>query len=76
LKAALLEAVASGKELRLGMESVVDLDVTALQLLWAAAREAKARSVRFITEGELPERITALIVDAGFDNFPVPLAAK
>jgi anti-anti-sigma factor len=39
LKAALLEAVSLPKPVRLDLERAAEFDVTAVQLLWAAARE-------------------------------------
>ena len=38
LKGTLLDALASQKEVRLDFEQATDLDVTALQVLWAAGR--------------------------------------
>ena len=41
LKKLLLEALASGRELRVDLERATELDVTALQLFWAAERAAR-----------------------------------
>ena len=43
LKATLLEALASPKAVRVDLGQATDFDVTAVQLLWAAAREAAQR---------------------------------
>ena len=45
LKATLLEALASRKPLQLELERSSDFDITALQLLWAAAREAERNGI-------------------------------
>lgn len=73
LKAVLLEALKSGKRLSLLLDKCADLDVTAIQLLWAAEREARASSVGFTLAGELPEKVSAALKDAGFERFPVPV---
>ena len=67
LKQRLLEWVASGQDLELDMEKVEQIDVTLLQLLVAAAREAAHQgtgiTVRASTAAESAAR------DAGFDAF-------
>jgi anti-anti-sigma regulatory factor len=64
LKKLLLEGLASGKELRLDLEGASEIDVTVLQLLWAAGR-ASAGVVSGVSEA------AAIIArDAGFERFP------
>lgn len=41
LKRTLVEAISSGKEVQVDLALASDLDVTAIQLLWAARREAE-----------------------------------
>lgn len=72
LKKLLLEALASGKELRVDLARATELDVTALQLFWAAGREASAAGVGFNLAGEVPAAITSTLGDAGFEQFPIP----
>src|ERR1035438_10706759 len=72
LKKLLLQALASGKEVQLDLESAEELDVTALQLLRAAEREARGSKLRNTIAGRLPEEISATLLDAGFEKFPVP----
>ena len=47
LKVALQEGIARGKEIQVATKEVTDFDVTALQLLWAARREAQNAGLRF-----------------------------
>ena len=75
LKKLLLEALSSGKELSLDMERVTELDVTALQLVWAAEREAKASGVNFIRVAP-PQEISIACEEAGFQMFPVFAESK
>jgi anti-anti-sigma factor len=76
LKAILLEALASGRELRVDLERTTELDVTALQLLWAAEREAGGSGVGFSLLGGVAEEISVALSDVGFKNFPMPTGTK
>jgi anti-anti-sigma regulatory factor len=71
LKTLLLQALDSGKEVRISLEVATYLDVTAIELLWAAEREATKRGVGFTLAEPVPEGISAALLDAGFDKFPV-----
>jgi anti-anti-sigma factor len=73
LKKLLLQALATGRELRIDLEHATELDVTALQLLWAAEREARGSSRGFTLAGRVPEEISAAVVDAGLETFPAGL---
>jgi hypothetical protein len=70
LKGALLRALTSGCEVRVALDGATDLDVTAIQLLWAAGREANASGVAFTFAGQVPEPISAALTNAGFEEFP------
>jgi anti-anti-sigma factor len=72
----LVQVLAQGKDLRMDLERAAELDVTALQLLWAAGREAKKLGMVFTLSGSVPEAIRTAAVDAGFEKFPVPADAK
>ena len=72
LKNHLLQGLASGKELRVNLERAKELDVTILQLLWAADREARSSDTGFALAGTVPEEISAAVTDAGFEKFPAP----
>ena len=72
LKTLLLQGLASGRELRVDLERATDLDVTAMQLLWAAEREARKSGMGMALTGLVPEAISSAAGDAGFERFPVP----
>jgi anti-anti-sigma factor len=69
LKTALLEALKSGKRLSISLDRCADMDVTAIQLLWTAEREARASGVGFALSGPVPETVSAALKDAGFEAF-------
>jgi ABC-type transporter Mla MlaB component len=69
LKSQLIQALGCGKQVRVSLQSVTDLDVTAVELLWAARREAKASSVAFAIDGPIPSMVLSSLLQAGFDDF-------
>jgi anti-anti-sigma factor len=71
LKQLLIEALGTGKEARVQLEAATDLDVTAVELLWAAEREAKRTGAGFSLAGPMPAAVTAALADAGLDLFRV-----
>ena len=71
LKKLLIAALASGNELRVDLERATELDVTALQLLWAAEREARGSGTGFTLLGRVPEEISVALGDAGIEMFPI-----
>jgi anti-anti-sigma factor len=75
LKQMLVQALKEGKEVRLDLDSTTEMDVTALQLLYAADREAKKTGVRFFTAGRVPEELSAAATEAGLEGFPVAAEA-
>lgn len=66
LKQMLVEGCASGKELHLDLESVQQIDIAILQLLWTAAREAARLEVRVVSH--LSEAVSGVAHDAGFEG--------
>lgn len=68
LKALLLEGLASGKSMEVDLGADVEIDITVLQLLWAARHAAERQKRELITQA--PEQILNLARDAGFENFP------
>lgn len=70
LKTFLLEALASEKETRISMEAATGMDVTAVQLLWAAERQAAASATVLTIDGPIPEALSRAVRDAGFERFP------
>lgn len=71
LKQALLEVLKGTNAVRIALDSSADLDVTAVQLLWAAEREARALNLGFTLEGSLPDSISDSLKEVGFERFPV-----
>jgi len=72
LKALLLEWLAAGKNLRLDLEAVEDIDIAHMQLLWAAAREAAIAGVEITCRAS--GAVAAAVRDSGFAQiagFPV-----
>jgi anti-anti-sigma regulatory factor len=68
LKGHLLETLKSGQDLRLDLSAATYLDVTAIQLLWAAQREAGVRGARCFCEGQVPEAVRSSLRDGGFEK--------
>jgi anti-anti-sigma regulatory factor len=67
LKAALVEAVAPGRTIRVSAEGASELDVTAYQLLWAASREAKRSGAWLVLAGRMPEPVRVTLAEMGLD---------
>ena len=70
LKELLLQALKAKKEVSVSLRNATDLDVTAVQLLWASEREARSSGVTFTLAGPIPAEISAALGDAGFEKFP------
>ena len=70
LKEVLLEALALRGEAQISLETATGIDITAVQLLWAAEREAKASGVVLALKGPVPETLRATLHEAGFESFP------
>jgi len=73
LKEQLLKALESGQPVHLALEGATDLDVTAVQLLWAAERKAKSAGLSFGLDGTVPETVSTAWIHAGFQTFLAPL---
>jgi anti-anti-sigma regulatory factor len=71
LKAVLLEALTAPGDVRIDAGQAAYFDITAMQLLWAAEREAKKLGVGFGSTDELPAPVRAGLREAGFDAFPL-----
>jgi anti-anti-sigma regulatory factor len=65
LKEQLLKALASGSGISFSLEEVTELDITALQLLWAAQRAAEGR-LRVL--GELPAEVVRALAETGVES--------
>jgi hypothetical protein len=68
LKGVLLEGLASGKELQLDLERTGEFDITLLQLLWSAGREAARAGSGFVSR--VPAKAASVALAAGFERFP------
>ena len=75
LKERLIEKLKSGSAVYVSLESATGLDVTAVQLLWAAAREAQRVGVDFGFKGQTPKAILCALAEAGIEEFPVSASA-
>ena len=71
LKDALLEALGAKGEARISLGMATGMDVTAVQLLWAAEREAQASGMVLALDGPVPEAVGATLRQAGFARFPL-----
>lgn len=67
LKQTLLQALAAGRELKVDLAAAGKLDITAIQLLWAAARAAEKSGTAFAVEEEMPESIRGAFRDTGLE---------
>jgi anti-anti-sigma regulatory factor len=76
IKSLLLEALTSGKELRVKLDQATELDVTVMQLLYAAQRDASLSGIRFSVEGQLSECLSVAMVDAGFEKLSARTDSK
>ncbi|MGA2887491.1 MAG: STAS domain-containing protein [Terracidiphilus sp.] len=77
LKELLLKALGSGKKkLRVSFDGATALDVTAVELLWAAEREAAKAGVEFSFAGQAAPEALAALADAGLETFLVSSGAK
>jgi len=74
LKELLMEKLKSGSAVYVALESATGLDITAVQLLWEAAREAQRVGVEFGFKGRTPEAVRCALAEAGIEEFPVPAA--
>jgi len=68
LKQRLIEGLASGKALRLDLEHTGEIDITVMQLLWAAGREAARAGIGMVSR--VPETAALAALGAGFERFP------
>jgi anti-anti-sigma regulatory factor len=73
MKDLLVKALASGKNLHVSMASATELDVTALQLLYAADREAAKSGRKLTLDDHVPDEILSAMTDAGFAKFQFQL---
>ena len=68
LKQGLVDALATGTGLQIDFARATQVDITAIQLLWAAQREADRQGVALTPVGPVPERIRVELREAGFEK--------
>jgi anti-anti-sigma regulatory factor len=68
LKTLLLGWIATDKDLEVDLEEVEEIDLTVLQLLWAAEREAAEKGVGMLSRSSEAAALAAR--DTGFDRIP------
>jgi anti-anti-sigma regulatory factor len=74
LKQSLREALAAaaGTTLQMDLRQTTALDITALQLLWAAARDAEQKQIVFGVAQPVPDTVGATVREAGFEKRLLP----
>ena len=75
LKTLLVQAIDGGKPVRIALEAATYLDVTAVQLLWAAGNAARQTGIDFAFAGVISAPLTAQLAEAGFSWFQTPALA-
>lgn len=75
-KKLLLQACGSGKDVRVALDDATDLDVTAVELIWAARRSAEGAGVAFTLSGAVLESVLLALGSAGLQQFLAPLDAR
>jgi anti-anti-sigma regulatory factor len=73
LHGTLVEALASGKPVEIDFERATEVDVSAIQLLDAAAKSAESSGGTFTLSGILPDMIAKAFRLCGLDPFARPL---
>jgi len=71
LKQIILRGLASAQTLSFDLQDVSEVDITALQLLWAARREARALGLQTAISRQVTDCVLSAGVDAGFETFPM-----
>jgi anti-anti-sigma regulatory factor len=71
LKAILLDALGSRKPLRVELASSASLDITILQLLWAARLAAAKSCTELVIAEPIPEQIARTMIHAGLGKLLV-----
>ena len=68
LKRDLVQALEGGEDILISLERVTGLHVSAVQLLWAAKRDAARTGLQFRYAGALSKEILARLSAAGLDR--------
>jgi anti-anti-sigma regulatory factor len=75
LKTILLNALGSGKELCISLDAATYLDVTAVQLLWAAGKQAQISGIALRFSGQLSDLISTTLANASLPLFQASVIA-
>jgi anti-anti-sigma factor len=76
LKQLLVQAFSTGKKVQLDFSTAASLDAAAIQLFWAAARQAEKTGTAFTVAGVVPAALHNGVRDAGFEDFPVAMVTE
>jgi anti-anti-sigma factor len=76
LKQFLVQAFSTGKGVQLDLSGATSLDISAIQLLWAAARHAEKTKTALTATPIVPEGLKNGVRDAGFEDFPVAIETE
>jgi anti-anti-sigma regulatory factor len=68
LKSLLQEGLVSGRDWHVDLENAREIDVTAMQLLWAARREADRQGIAMTISTS--QAVAAVAHELGFERFP------
>jgi len=68
LKRLLLRGLESCRAVHVSLEGVLSLDITVLQLLWAAKRHARQAGMEFTIRGGSTPPITSFLTEVGMDE--------
>jgi hypothetical protein len=68
-----VQAFSTGKGVQLDLSAATNLDIAAMQLLWAAARHAEKTKTVLTAAPNVPEELKNGVRDAGFEHFPVTI---
>lgn len=71
LKDAFLKVLQGGDQIQVKIDGASDLDVTALQLLWAARIAARQSGVDFAVSGEPAEAIRGQVAELGMEDLGI-----
>jgi anti-anti-sigma factor len=69
LKSALLDALSAGADVQVALGAATYIDITGIQLLWAASEQARLAGVGFHLAAEAPRAICSVLAEAGFPSF-------
>jgi anti-anti-sigma factor len=76
LKAILLDALDTSTEAAVSLEGATYLDVTAIQLLWAAEQQARRSGLPFRLQGPILESVLVAVADMGLPSFFASVPAE